>query len=196
MPACRLCERRQLVGAVLARNLHLRPFAPQVDARRRFDDVDDEGAADARRGLEKVQLAVGAADELGVGDAAPQPERRQDLRVHLPQRRDHAVVCRQRARDEDAALVRDRHRRRRVAADHREHRLGGRTRSSRRGRRRRARTVRAGSRHARRRASSMALPELVGAVQLLDADGRGLRPRLQHPRRRDAARPLADRCRC
>ena len=185
-------ERRQLVGAVLARNLHPGPFAPQVHTGRRFDDVDDESAADARRGLEEVQLAVSAADELGMGDALPQPERRQDVPVHLAQRRDHAVVCRQRARDEDAALVRHRHRRGRVAADHREHRLAV--------EHNRVDVEHVAGHELFEQVVGMPVaerldraPELVGAVQLPDAHGRGLRPRLHHPRRRDAARPITDR---
>ena len=41
---------------------------------RGFDHVDDECAADARRGLEEMPVAVGAADELGVRHALAQPE--------------------------------------------------------------------------------------------------------------------------
>ena len=53
MPAYRE-RRRRVVGAVLARDLDVGPLAPEIDAGRRFDDVDDEGAADASGGFEEI----------------------------------------------------------------------------------------------------------------------------------------------
>ena len=59
---------RDVVRAVFARDLDLRPLSPQIQSGRGFDDVDDEGAADAGGGLEKDE-AVGSADELGMRTA-------------------------------------------------------------------------------------------------------------------------------
>ena len=84
--AAPIAPRRRLVRAVLAGDLEARPLAPQVDARRRFDDVDDECAADARGGLEEVPGAIVRADELRVRHAAQQSERLEDARVQLLER--------------------------------------------------------------------------------------------------------------
>ena len=67
--------------AVLARDLDARPLAPEVDAARGLDRLGDVGAADARRRLEEVEAAVAALDELGVRDAADEPERADQLVV-------------------------------------------------------------------------------------------------------------------
>ena len=89
-------------------------------AGRDFDDVDDEGAADARRGLEEVPRAVARADELGVRHAAQQAERVQHARVQRRERDGVGIARRERPRDEDAGVVRHDERRRLVAARARE----------------------------------------------------------------------------
>ena len=68
-----------------------------------------------------MQLAVGSADELRVRDAAQQPESLEKLLIHREQILADLVVSWQRARHEDAAFVRNRHRRRRIAARDGEH---------------------------------------------------------------------------
>src|SRR5712691_2158996 len=52
------------------------PLDPGVEAGGEFDDLGDVRAADAGRGFEKVEAAVGVGlDELGVGDAGDDAER-------------------------------------------------------------------------------------------------------------------------
>ena len=81
-PGVVVAHRRQVIRVVLARDLDVRPLAPEIEASRRFDDVDDERAADARRGLEEVPPAIVVrTDELGVRDAAHQAEGGDDLAV-------------------------------------------------------------------------------------------------------------------
>ena len=71
-------------------------------------DVDDVGAADARRRLEEIPAAVlGAANELGVRDAAHQAQRRQHLAIDRHQRLPRRGGLGHGAGREDAALVRD-----------------------------------------------------------------------------------------
>ena len=56
------------------------PLDPWVEAGGEFDDLGDVGAADAGRGLEEVEAAVGVGlDELGVGDAGDEAERFDDV---------------------------------------------------------------------------------------------------------------------
>ena len=106
--------------AVLSGDLQAGPLAPQVDAGRGFDDVDDVGAADARGGFEEVPGAIARADELGVRHAAEQPERLEDAGVQLLQCGGARIAGRQRPRDEDAGVVRHDEGRRLVAAHARE----------------------------------------------------------------------------
>ena len=120
MPPHRLRRDGELGRVILAGDLEARPLAPQVDAGRRFDDVDYVGASDTRRGLEKMPGAVVGADELRVRHTANQSERLEDARVEVFERGGVRIARRERARHEDAGIVRHDERRRFVAAHTRE----------------------------------------------------------------------------
>ena len=103
---------RQGVGAVLARDFHLRPLVPQVQTGRRLHHLHDVRAAHAGARFEEVEPAVRvAANELRVGHAAHQAQRVDHALVQVRQRACLLAVPVDGARDEDAALVGHLHRR-------------------------------------------------------------------------------------
>ena len=106
--------------ASLARYLDARPLAPEIDAGRGLDHFGDVRAADARRRLKKVEATVAALYELGVRDAARESERADEFAVERFERLRVLRPARHCAREEDAASVRDLHRRLAVFAHSRE----------------------------------------------------------------------------
>jgi len=86
--------------------LDARRFLPQDYTRGRLDHLIDVGAADAGGRFQKVELAIVAGvDELGMGDAARQPEGAEDSGGHAGRRRKVGRVAWQQARVEDAAAL-------------------------------------------------------------------------------------------
>lgn len=74
--------RGKLVVAVFSGDFDFCPFSPEVDAGGGFDHFGDVGSADARRCFEKIETpVVAAADEFGVGDAANESERVEELAI-------------------------------------------------------------------------------------------------------------------
>src|ERR1051326_2887454 len=114
-----LAARFEFADALAARvrDLDARPLAPEVVAGSGFEGLGDESAADARGDFEEVELAVRrAAYELGVRRAAFESERGEQFLVEPHEFRVLARVVLDRARGEDAAVVRDVQRRTTVAA--------------------------------------------------------------------------------
>src|SRR5262249_9644253 len=99
--------RGNLVGLLSTPDLQRGPFGPDVHARGKFDELGDMGAANPRRGLEKVEAPLAIFDELGVRSTAHETKGADDLAVELGERlRVHGVALERPGR-EDAAAVRD-----------------------------------------------------------------------------------------
>ena len=131
-------------------------------------------------------------DELGVGCTADEAERLEHAGVELLKRGHDWIGRRQRACHEYASFVRDRHRRHAVSARngethspfehdgvHMEHVSGDELLEK--------------ILRARVAQGVDGAPQILSGIQLANPDRGGLRPRLQHPRRRHAGCPLVDR---
>src|SRR5918993_4417840 len=72
----------QVIEETLAGDFDAGPLAPEIEASRGFDNVHDEGAADAGRRLEEIPPAIVVrTDELGVRNPPNEAEGSDDLAV-------------------------------------------------------------------------------------------------------------------
>ena len=103
------------------RDFQLRPLAPKVDSRCRFQNICDVRAADARRDFEKVEIAVSIAlDELSMRRAGLHAHRLDQAAIDFQQLLLVQRIVRNRLRNIRAAAVRNLQRRSPVFVDARE----------------------------------------------------------------------------
>jgi len=83
-PGIVLSQWRQLVRLLPCPDIEARPLSPQIDPRGSFDDIGDEGTADAGRNFQKVETVVGLGfQEFSMSDAANKTEAADQFQVDL-----------------------------------------------------------------------------------------------------------------
>src|SRR5262249_32406408 len=87
-------------------HLELRPFSPEVHARRGLDEISDVRAPDACGSFEEVHAPIAlAADELGVRDTSHDAEVLDNTLMHVEDLLLESAAARDRPRREDATRL-------------------------------------------------------------------------------------------